>query len=169
MQGQRFGKLVVLHRAGRTKDGKATWSCRCDCGIEKDIAGAELRHGGQKSCGCSRLDAARKARRTHGRSRTALHRLWRNMINRCERPQTHNYHRYGGRGVTVCKEWRDDASAFIQWCDENGYQSGLQIDRRDNDRSYSPDNCRFVTPSENARNRSSRRSRRSSSEPIETA
>lgn len=161
MTGAQVGLLTVVARSGATKDGKAKWLCRCQCGREKDIAGSELRRG-QVSCGCRQQSHAASARRTHGKSRTALHRLWRNMINRCERPQTHNYHRYGGRGISVCAEWRNDAAQFIAWCEGNGWAPGLQLDRIDNDGDYEPSNCRFVTPRENARNRSSRRSPRSS-------
>lgn len=158
MAGMKIGKLTVMQRAGRIHGGKAAWLCRCECGAEPLIAGAELRHGGQKSCGCSQFANAATARRTHGKSGTALHRLWRNMINRCERKQTHNYQRYGGRGINVCSEWRLDSGAFIAWCEANGYRTGLELDRRNNDKGYSPDNCRFVTRAQNQSNKSSRKS-----------
>lgn len=162
MTGQVIGKLTVIGRAiVNDKHGQARWVCTCACGNKTIIRGSELRHGGQKSCGCSQTVGAAAARRTHGMSGTSLHRLWRNMINRCERAETHNFHRYGGRGIRVCDEWRKDATAFISWCQSNGYKHGLELDRRDNDAGYSPDNCRFVTRLENARNKS-RISRRKS-------
>lgn len=145
--------LVVLARGGRTSGGQAKWLCRCDCGREKEISGPELRGGGQKSCGCHRPSA----HRTHGKTGTPLYRMWRNMINRCEYPEAHNYRRYGGRGIAVCAEWRHNAAAFMAWCEANGYRPGLEIDRRDNDKDYGPDNCRFVTRIVNQRNRSDRR------------
>ena len=162
MTGKRIGLLTVIGRAGTSKDGKATWLCRCDCGRETVVAGAELRHGGQKSCGCHQQEWAAAARRKHGLSRTDLYYVWRNMINRCEWPGVHNYHRYGGRGIKVCDEWRRDFNAFAEWALANGYQKGLQIDRIDNDGDYEPSNCRFVTPAENNRNKSSRKLRRCS-------
>jgi hypothetical protein len=87
-------------------------------------------------------------------TRTPLHKVWLNMNNRCENPRFHAWHRYGGRGISVCPEWRSSAKAFIDWALANGYQRGLQIDRIDNDGNYDPDNCHFVTRIENNRNRS---------------
>ena len=158
MGGEVYGMLAVLHRDRSRMGGKAYWTCRCECGVVKSICGAEMRNGTQKSCGCAQTFAASRSRITHGKSRTALHRLWRNMINRCEREQTHNYNRYGGRGINVCEEWRSNAALFIGWCEANGWSSGLEIDRINNDEGYFPGNCRFVTRAENARNRSGVRS-----------
>lgn len=74
------------------------------------------------------------------------------MIQRCEDVNSAEYHNYGGRGIKVCPEWRNDVYAFINWAKANGYKEGLQIDRRDNDGDYTPENCRFVTPLVNSRN-----------------
>lgn len=81
-----------------------------------------------------------------------LFNLWQTMKSRCENPKRDNYERYGARGITVCEEWRE-AKNFVEWALENGYKKGLQLDRIDNNKGYSPDNCRFVTPAENNRNR----------------
>lgn len=81
-----------------------------------------------------------------------LFNLWQTMKSRCENPKRENFERYGARGITVCKEWHE-AKIFVEWALNNGYKKGLQLDRIDNDKGYSPDNCRFVTPSENSRNR----------------
>lgn len=78
--------------------------------------------------------------------------LWQTMKSRCENPKRENFERYGARGITVCEEWHE-AKNFVEWALNNGYKKGLQLDRIDNDKGYSPDNCRFVTPSENSRNR----------------
>ena len=156
MSGVVIGKLIVIERSGSI-GGKAAWLCKCSCGQEKIIAGADIRRGEQKSCGCSQTIWAQSARVVHGKSRTALHRLWRNMINRCERPQSHNYNRYGGRGITVCQEWRNSSLSFITWCVNNGHGKGLELDRVDNDKGYSPDNCRFVTRAVNQANKSPRK------------
>lgn len=75
------------------------------------------------------------------------------MKERCYNPNAHYYKNYGGRGISICDEWRNDPIAFIQWGEKHGYQKGLQIDRIDNDGNYEPSNCRFVTPKENNNNK----------------
>lgn len=74
------------------------------------------------------------------------------MLARCENPNNKSYPRYGGRGVSVCAEWHD-VKTFIAWLEANGYEKGLELDRKDNNGEYSPDNCRVVTPQQNSRNR----------------
>lgn len=94
----------------------------------------------------------------HGLSHEPLFNVLSKMHYRCENENHSEYKNYGGRGITVCKEWSmDNASAFIAWAMEHGYQKGLEIDRIDNNKGYSPDNCRFVTRKENTRNRRSNR------------
>ena len=90
----------------------------------------------------------------HGLSYEPLFNVLSKMHYRCENENHSEYEDYGGRGITVCEEWSmDNAQAFISWAKEHGWRKGLQIDRIDNNKGYSPDNCRFVTPKENARNK----------------
>lgn len=91
--------------------------------------------------------------RTHGLSGHPLYVIWKTMKARCYYKSRPSYHRYGGRGIAVCDEWREDAKAFIDWATENGWEQGKQLDRIDNDSNYSPDNCRFVSARENCANR----------------
>lgn len=92
--------------------------------------------------------------RSHGACErdAKLYRTWKTMMHRCYNPKREKYKDYGGRGITVCNEWHDP-NTFINWSYTHGYQTGLQIDRIDNGRGYSPDNCRWVTAKENSRNR----------------
>lgn len=82
-----------------------------------------------------------------------LYRVWDGIIQRCCNPNAKNYHNYGGRGISVCNEWRNDFSVFEEYCVSNGWRDGLQIDRVDNDGNYCPGNIRFVTQTENLRNK----------------
>ena len=106
---------------------------------------------------------ARKGRRWYRQrqeSTDGLYSTYVAMKQRCYRESHKNYHLYGGRGIRVCKEWRESFDAFLDWAKRNGYRSGLQIDRIDNEKGYCPENCRFVTPAENARNKRPRKTPR---------
>lgn len=89
--------------------------------------------------------------------RDPLNVLWYHIKERCYNENSKSYKRYGGRGITVCDEWLHDSEAFKRWALSNGYAKGLEIDRIDNNRGYSPDNCRWVTKTQNARNTSKNR------------
>lgn len=83
-----------------------------------------------------------------------LARVWGQMLTRCYDPDNAKWDRYGGRGIKVCKEWRESCDAFTRWALSNGYAKGLQVDRRNNDGPYAPWNCRWVTAKVNMRNTS---------------
>lgn len=160
LTGQRFGRLTVIERDGTDKNGRnVMWLCVCDCGGTTRTTTTHLRNGHAQSCGClfreKLIEGGEKTRfaTTHGKSRTRLYRILTGMKSRCYNPQSHKYPLYGARGITVCDEWKNSFQAFYEWAIANGYSDDLSIDRIDNDRGYSPNNCRWSTVTEQNRNR----------------
>lgn len=152
--GTRFGSLTVLYMSRKKLYSHGTcWVCRCDCGRKITCWGTRLRSGKHTHCGCRTFEITSKARTTHGLSRTRVYRTLKRMLQRCTNPNNEGYRRYGGRGIKVCREWSDHPERFVAWALANGYQEGLTIDRINNDKSYSPNNCRWVGWVPQARNR----------------
>lgn len=151
LTGERFGKLVVLGRAGVAKHGQILWKCICDCGRETTVYGSNLRRGFTQSCLCGR-DSAHI---THEGTHTRLYKIYWDMKTRCHNPNYDKYYNYGGRGITVCTEWLDKKSGFVSfrnWALINGYDDKLTLDRIDVNGNYKPDNCRWATNQEQCLN-----------------
>lgn len=157
--GQKFNKLTVISEAGTTPpNNQRVWKCLCDCGNEVFVTTKNLRSGNTKSCGClkketSKLNGIKSGK--HFSSKTRLYHIWRDMKARCYNENHTHYDRYGGRGITICDDWLSSFIEFKKWALSKGYNDTLTIDRIDNDKSYSPENCHCVTWKEQQRNRKS--------------
>lgn len=153
--GAKFGRLKVLGSQFSVCMSRGTvWFvvAKCKCGTVKVVECFNLWNENTISCGCYRDDMSSPTK-THGCSWTRPYRIWRCMLNRCTNRNCHEYHRYGGRGIAVCKSWMKFEN-FRRWYLANGYADHLTLDRKNNDRGYSPGNCRWVTWVVNGRNKS---------------
>lgn len=142
LTGLRFGRLLVIEFSH--SDGQqAHWNCRCDCRTEKTARGKDLRRGFVVSCGCLRREKVRTLKLAHGQRWTRAYKCWLNMRNRCLNPNSSDFKNYGGRGIGI-----DDPRwhSFVNFRDDMGDPpEGLTLDRRDNERGYSKENCRWTT------------------------
>lgn len=158
--GQRFGRLVAIS-FDRREEKDTYWRCRCDCGAEVVVRGSNLgkKSGGTTSCGCLHRELTSQRRRTHGGRNTPLYKIWQGMKERCYGKYSIGYRNYGERGITVCDEWKEDFVAFRDWAISHGYSDDkrYQLDRIDNDKGYSPTNCRFITRVGQANNKRNNR------------
>lgn len=157
LTGKVFNRLTVVKRVENNKQGRAMWLCRCECGKTSVVTTSSLLNGKTKSCGCYCKEMTKIKNKEmftkHGMSFTHIYKAWRSMLDRCYLKKAFNYPNYGGRGITVCKIWKEDFTEFKNWAFSNGYQEGLTLDRIDVNGNYEPSNCRWVTQKEQARNR----------------
>ena len=170
--GQVFNRLTVLYRVANNRFRQSVWMVQCKCGSTPfPVTANSLRSGNTQSCGCIHTEVIHNVltkymcsvcncsidNKIYG---TALciqcHRIytcWHAMQQRCYNSNNWAYKYYGGRGITVCWDWRDQFILFYQWAIHNGYQPHLTIDRINNDGDYEPDNCRWATMLEQIHNR----------------
>lgn len=145
-------KLTIIADTGKSRKVL----CRCECGIEKMVSRHKVLSGRTKSCGCAKALWCGNTKRTHGRSGTKEYWAWTGMMARCYRKNHPKYPGYGGRGIKVCKRWRnsfDDFLADMGFCPI----SNLSVGRKNNDGNYEPSNCEWQDAKQQARTRRSTR------------
>lgn len=150
---RRYGLLTIVEDLGTVEKYRRVFA-KCECGNSKSFRLADIQHGGSTNCGCIRKAYLLGKNTKHGESRTKLYRRWKGIIERCAYKNHFAYNRYGGRGISVCKEWKDDFLSFKDWALSAGYQGAGEVDRINNDGNYEPSNCRIVTRKQNCRNKS---------------
>lgn len=155
LTGQTFGELTVIERADDhvCPSGQhiRMWKCVCSCGNITNVSSRNLQTGNTKSCGCKSTERKTK----HGLWGSRIYKIWYGIRGRCYNAKSPNYSTYGGRGIIMCDEWKNDFMAFYKWSIEHGYDDNLSIDRIDVNGNYCSDNCRWVdrlTQENNKRN-----------------
>lgn len=175
--GQRFGRLQAVN-VHHSYNHKRYWECICDCGNNAVIRQDQLITGKTKSCGCylneTRMNFARKyVKPKNMKSKKVsykidghtcrynllkhqyprIYRIWKSMKSRCYYTKNKCYSSYGGRGISICDEWRQSFNTFANWALCNGYKDNLSIDRIDVNSDYTPENCRWITMAEQQKNK----------------
>jgi hypothetical protein len=168
--GERFGRLVAMQRVGKDKRNNALWRCKCDCGNEVIRSTSELRKRSNHSCGCLAKEHLKDMSRnniTHGMTGTRLYGCYKGMMSRCYREKDIHYKAYGGRGITVCDEWKNNSQSFIDWALNHGYADNLTIERINVNGNYEPSNCTWIPMSEQYKNKQSNCNKMPLPEPYE--
>lgn len=148
LSGQKFNRLFVIER-NLNKKHPVEWFCKCDCGNITSVQSHGLKSGTSKSCGCFKKESMSKIAIKHDKSLSSIYKIWTSAKGRCLNPKNKSYHRYGARGITISKDWMNFDNFYR---DMGDHPEGFSLDRIDNDKGYSKENCRWATPKEQSSN-----------------
>ena len=160
ISNQKFGRLTAIEKSTNIC-GKTAWKCLCDCGNIAYVSTSNLTCNRIKSCGCIKQELLMRRNITHNQRHTRLYEVWKGIKQRCYNPKHRAYHNWGGRGIKMCEDWKNNFQSFYDWSYANGYspenqkdeKNKLTIDRIDVNGNYEPSNCRWVKRSKQARNK----------------
>lgn len=142
--------LGMLYPTEKSKQKYPYALYRCYCGNEFKTITYNIKNNKTKSCGCNLHKNKHNNYDTNKIKK--LKNVWNAMIQRCTNPNNKAYIHYGGRGITICENWMKNSILFYEWAIDNGYEEGLTLDRKENDKGYNPENCRWVTQTVQTRN-----------------
>ena len=163
LSGQQFGRLRVVHFVPKNEreSPRKKWLCKCECGNYIQTEAAKLNSGHTCSCGCLKneyKESIRNLNRKYNCTNKRLESVYYSMIHRCYFPNDRSYHNYGGRGITVCDEWKDNFDSFAEWAFSNGYnpdakRGNCTLERLNVNKGYCPNNCCWITNKQQQNNR----------------
>lgn len=152
ISGMRFNRWTAIKKTKTDKNTGDLWQCKCDCGTIRNVRARALKSGHSKSCGCYKRQRSKEYHTIHGFCGSRIYKIYKSIKGRCFNKSNSSYKYYGGRGITICDEWKNDFEEFYIWAMSNGYRDDLTIERINVYGNYEPSNCTWIPLSEQSKN-----------------